>query len=69
MADYRIEFAIQRRDSGDDDFTEIGFGSSGSWGSVNQAAHIVESMVQAREWETEPGAPDPDSVDAEDGEQ
>jgi hypothetical protein len=66
MTDYRIEFAIQRRSPGDDDFTEIGFGSSGSAGSVDDAAYAVESLVQHRQWETAPGMPDPDSVDRED---
>lgn len=61
--EYRIEFAIQRRSDGEDDFTEVGFGSSGGWGDVDQAAHIVSSMVQNREWETEAGQPEPSSVD------
>ena len=61
--EYRIEFQIQRREPGDEDFTEVGFGSSGAWGSVGQAAHILESMVDHREWETTDGMPDPGSVD------
>jgi hypothetical protein len=60
---YRIEFQIQRREASDEDFTEVGFGSSGGWGTVNQAAHILGSMVDNREWETTAGMPDPDSVD------
>ena len=67
MADYRIEFTIQRREPGDEDFTDIGFGSSGSWGSLDGATHMADSLLQSREWETEPGMPDPDSVDAETG--
>lgn len=63
MSDYRIEFQVQRREPGDEDFTEIGFGSSGGWGSVDQAAHILQSMVDHREWETEGAMPDPDTVD------
>jgi hypothetical protein len=62
MADYRIEFSIQRCDDESGDFTEIGFGSSGSWSDVDQAAHIVESMIVTREWETGPGMPDPSEV-------
>jgi hypothetical protein len=66
MPDYRIEFTIQRREPGDEDFTEIGFGSSGGSDSVDGAAYAVESIVQNRLWETTPGMPDPDSVDKED---
>lgn len=63
MAEYRIEFAIQRcSDDGSGDFTEIGFGSSGTWSDVDQAAHIVESMIATREWETGAGMPDPEEV-------
>jgi hypothetical protein len=64
--EYRIEFSIQRRQPGqdDDDFTEIGFGSSGAWASVDQCAHMVETAVQRREWETTEGMPDPDTLDA-----
>jgi hypothetical protein len=65
VSDYRIEFTIQRRSPGEDDFTEVGFGSSGGMGSVNAAAYEVESLVQNRLWETEPGQPDPGSVDRE----
>lgn len=61
--EYRIEYVVQRRSSGEEDFTEIGFGSSGAWFSVDQAAHIAVSSIQHREWETEPGMPDPDTVD------
>lgn len=63
MTDYRIEYSIQRRGDGDDDFTEIGFGSSGSWGTVTHAAHMLESDVEHRRWETSPGMPDPDSLE------
>jgi hypothetical protein len=66
MADYRIEFTIQRRtegtDDGDDDFTEIGFGASSGWGTVKAALYEVESMVDNYEWENEPGQPDPGEI-------
>ena len=62
MTDYRIEFSIQRRADGEDDFAEVGFGSSGAEGTVDQAAYMVESVVQNRAWETNPGMPDPDSL-------
>lgn len=57
--EYRIDFTITRREDGADDFTEIGFGSSGTWGTPDQAAHILESTVQNREWETSDGMPEP----------
>lgn len=64
-AEYRIEYTIQRRDvvGGEDDFTEIGFGSSGGWGSVDQAIHMAASDIQNRQWETTSGMPDPSTVD------
>lgn len=60
--EYRIVFQIQRQLDGEDDFTEIGFGSSGAWGSVEQACHIVGSLIDNGNWETEPGMPDPSDV-------
>lgn len=60
--DYRIEFTIQRRKLGEDDFTEIGFGSSGAWSDLDGCAHWVSSGIQNGEWETEPGHPDPSDV-------
>lgn len=62
MADYRIDFTITRRMPGDGDFTEIGFGSTAAWTSLNQAASDVDAIVQNREWETSPGMPDPADV-------
>jgi len=61
--EYRIEFSINRRDAGEDDFTEIGFGSSGAWSSVNQASHMAASAIECREWETTRGMPNPSEVD------
>lgn len=62
MSDYQIEFSIQRRLPSESDFTEVGFGSSGAWSSVEQAVHMVDSAIQSRDWETTPGMPDPDEV-------
>ncbi len=63
MADeYRITFAIERQQPGDDDFTEIGFGSSGAWDSLEQAVHIVSSDIQNWQWETEGDMPSPESI-------
>jgi hypothetical protein len=62
-AEYRVEFSITRRLEGEDDFTEIGFGSSGAWESVEAANHMAGSAIQNREWETTGDMPDPDGVD------
>ena len=62
--EYRIEYQIQRSVD-DSEFEEIGFGSSGGWGDVDQAVHIVSSAVQNRQWETDPGQPEPEEVDNE----
>lgn len=59
MTDYRIDFTVTRRGDGEPDFTEVGFGSSGTWGSPEQAAHMLQSAVEHREWETTDGMPDP----------
>lgn len=63
MYEYRIEFSIQRKADTDDEYVEVGFGSSGACGTVDDAAYQVEPVVQNRMWETEPGQPDPDTVD------
>lgn len=57
--EFRIEYTITRRRDGEEDFTEIGFGSSGTWSDVDQCAHMVDSAVQNLAWETEPGMPPP----------
>ena len=64
MTEFRIEYTIQRMDEGDEDFIDIGFGSSGGWSTINAASYAVESDIQNRSWETEPHMPDPE--DAED---
>lgn len=60
--EYRIEYTIQRN-LGNEDWKEVGFGSSGAWSDVDQAAHILVSDVQNRHWETEPGMPKPDELE------
>lgn len=62
MTEYRIEFTIQRRRPDDDDFTEIGFGSSGAWDGLDACTHMVDSVVTNGEWETEGEMPDPNEV-------
>ena len=63
--EYRIEFQIQRRLPADDDFTEIGFGSSGAWGDLDACTFSLDSGVTNGEWETETDHPDPAEVMAE----
>lgn len=62
MPEYRISYVIESRDDAASDFTEIGFGDSGAWNSVEQASHIVNSAVQNGDWETSPGMPNPSEV-------
>lgn len=63
-AEYRIEYQIQRRDEGadEDDFSEIGFGSSGGCRDLDDAVYAIESDVGNGIWETEPGQPSPADV-------
>lgn len=65
MSEYRIEYSIQRKQSGEEDFTEIGFGSSSAWDDLESAIHALGSDIQNGIWETEPGQPDPAEVVAE----
>ena len=62
MAEYRIEYSLQRAEDDDGEFTEIGFGSSGGWGSLDEACHMLTSGVVNYDWETEGGHPDPDEI-------
>lgn len=62
--EFRIEYTIQANSAdGEEDWADIGFGSSGAWSDVDTAVHMVESDVQNRGWETEPGMPEPGAVD------
>lgn len=63
-AEYRIEFTLQRCLPGEDDFSDIGFGSSGAWDSPATCAHMISSDIDNDIWETEPGMPDPSSIRA-----
>ena len=61
-AEFRIEFSIQRKRPGDDDFEEIGFGSSGAWADLDMCTHMLDSDVSHGIWETSDGMPDPDEI-------
>ena len=64
---YRIEYTIIRSGTGfqEDDGIEIGFGAAQS-DAIDGALHDIDSDIQNRMWETEPGMPDPETVDRED---
>lgn len=64
-SEYRIDFTITRRRDDEDDFTEIGFGSSGAWDSLDACTHWIDAGVTHGDWETVPGMPDPGDVLAE----
>lgn len=53
MTEYRIEYTISSSEDGfNGQETEVGFGSSGTWGSIEDCLHMVESDVQNGLWET-----------------
>lgn len=60
--EYRIEYSITRRRDDEDDFTEIGFGSSGAWHDLDACTHSIDSAVSNGEWETTGDMPSPDDV-------
>ncbi len=59
MNEYRINYTIERRQPGEAEFIEIGFGSSGGWGDVDAAMYAAQSDVDNRQWETTDGMPEP----------
>lgn len=61
--EFRIEYTIQAIDSGED-WVDVGFGSSGAWDDVGSALYAIQSDIQNRQWETEPGMPDPKELEA-----
>lgn len=65
MAVYRITYSIERALSDDDEFVEIGFGSSVTGHDVDSCAYDVESDVQRGSWETSGDMPEPREVQAE----
>lgn len=65
LTEYRIEYTITRRRPGNDDFTEIGFGSTHADDDIEVALYEVQSDVQNFQWETAPGHPYPDEIRAD----
>lgn len=47
MTQYRVSYAITRRRDGEDNFTEIGDGSSGTYDSVEHAAEAASALLAA----------------------
>jgi hypothetical protein len=54
MSVYRIEYSVQEAPDEQAEFVEIGFGSSGTWGTLEACTHMLGSAVDRGEWETEP---------------
>ena len=50
--EYRVEYTIVKSDDGFETQDEVGFGSSGSWSSVDECGHMVLSDLQNECWET-----------------
>lgn len=63
--EYEIVYTIRRRQPGEEDFTEIGFGISGAWTDPAQCGHILLSDMQNYSWEVENGMPDPEDIKAD----
>jgi len=63
--EYRIEYVVQRMLPEEEDFSDIGFGSSGGWGGVQPALHAASTDIQRYSWETERGMPDPEDIERE----
>jgi hypothetical protein len=60
---FRIDYQIAYQGPDDEDFHEIGFGSTCGAATVNAALYDVESDIQNRMWETRGDMPDPSAVD------
>ena len=50
-AEYRIDFQVMRRQVGEEDFTEHGFGSTSASRTLYEAAHDALSALQNDEWD------------------
>lgn len=50
--EYRIEYTITKSDDGFETEEEVGFGSSGTWGSIDDCLNMVEADIQNECWET-----------------
>lgn len=50
-AEYRIDFSVMRRLPGEDDFSEVGFGSTTAEESVRAAGDMAHASIQNDEWD------------------
>ena len=62
MTDYEIVYTLRRRQPGEEDFSDIGFGTSGIWDTPDECGHMVLSDIQNCGWETEGDMPTPDEI-------
>ena len=62
LTEYRIEYTLQRKRPQDEDFIDIGFGSSGGSETPKAACHNIVSDVDNENWETEGDMPDPRDI-------
>lgn len=60
--EYDIIWTIRRRQPGEEDFSDIGFGASSAWETPEQCGHTVLSDIQNYMWETEGDMPDPHEI-------
>jgi hypothetical protein len=52
VTQYRVVYTIVSSDDGFETEQEVGFGSSGTWETVDECAHMVQSDLQNGCWET-----------------
>lgn len=62
QTEYDIIYTVRRRESEDDDFEEIGFGASGTWGTPQEAIEVIAAYVEHYNWETDDTMPDPEEI-------
>lgn len=51
MTDYRIDFSIMKREAGEEDFTELGFGSTASSSTIQEAGFDAYAAIRNDEWD------------------
>jgi len=62
--EYRITYALEARGEDDDDFEEVGFGSSCSWDTLKECEHDIGSQIDNYGWEyTEGVHPEPEELE------
>lgn len=51
MTDYRVDFSIMKRETGQEDFTEFAFGSTMSSTTIQEAGFDAHAAIQNEEWD------------------